>query len=354
MGDNQIMNLGVSIKASVTIADVKKIVFDVYGIANINVLQLNGYDDWNFHIVPQGVDEGLCGVGKYGYILKIINSLDSKKPRVFEAQSLLLRHLGTCGFRCPMPILTKNRKLFEKVKLTSGEHIVRLLEYIDGTILHKVPCTPKLMYQVGETACKMDMAMKSFHHAAYNNYKSLWMLESVPQITQFLFAIADDQKKQLVKDVIQEFQNRVLSISDSLERGLIHGDFNEQNIIVAEKNGEYELKAVIDFGDSHVACYLYELAITMCYMMLIEKDVWPGGYVLAGYSAVRKVQEKELSLLRICIAARLCQSLVIGAYSSLQEPENSYLLTTAGPGWILLEQIWNATDQDLLKTWKNI
>ncbi|XP_074042312.1 hydroxylysine kinase isoform X2 [Leptinotarsa decemlineata] len=357
MEDSRILNPGISIKASVTLEDVKKIIFESYGIKAKQLHELNGYDDWNYHVTTEKSDSSIESrgeVGENGYVLKIINSLDSKKPRVFEAQSLLLLHLENYGFRCPKPILTKAEQFFETVELRSGEHIVRLLEYIDGTIFHKVPRTPRLLYQAGEIVSRMDIAMKSFHHPAYNNYKTLWMLDSVPQITQFLFAIQDKTKKQLVQNVVQEFQDRVLSISNTLERGLIHGDFNEQNIIVEEQNGQYEIKAVIDFGDAHIACYLYELAITMCYMMLIDKDVYAGGHVLAGYSAIRKVPDAELSLLRICIAARLCQSLVIGAYSNLQDPENSYVLTTAAQGWILLDQIWNETDSGLLHKWTNI
>lgn len=37
----------------------------------------------------------------------------------------------------------------------------------------------------------------------------------------------------------------------------------------------------------------------MAYMMLLTGDVKTGGFVLAGYSTVRIVPEKELKLLRV-------------------------------------------------------
>ena len=51
--------------------------------------------------------------------------------------------------------------------------------------------------------------------------------------------------------------------------GIIHGDFNEQNILCnKDVTGEWYVCAVLDFGDAHYSAYVFELAITMCYMMM--------------------------------------------------------------------------------------
>lgn len=104
----------------------------------------------------------------------------------------------------------------------------------------------------------------------------------------------------MVNAIIEEFENRVLSIRNSFEAGMIHGDFNEQNIILQETEcGKWTMKAVLDFGDSHLSCYLYEIAISMAYMMILGKDVTIGGYVLAGYSSIRRIPDEEFSLLKV-------------------------------------------------------
>lgn len=87
--------------------------------------------------------------------------------------------------------------------------------------------------------------------------------------------------------------------------GLIHGDINEQNIIVDEEKGNYRIKAIIDYGDCHIGCYLYELAITMTYMIILAKDIAAGKHVLSGYSSVRKVSDLEYSLLKVNIVTEL-------------------------------------------------
>ncbi|KAJ8943391.1 hypothetical protein NQ314_009760 [Rhamnusium bicolor] len=334
-----ILQPGVSIKPNASVQD--------------RLLNFNGYDDKNYHVIVESKNNNSGSICDDGYVLKFINSLDSKRPQTYEAQNALLLHLGAKGVTCSKPILTKAGIYFSKVKLSSGEHIVRLLEFINGTIFYQVQNTPSLLFQAGAFVAKIDTALKDFHHPAYDTHISLWMLESLPKLPQFLFAIPNEERRKLVLEVIHEFEERVLSISNTLERGMIHGDFNEQNIIVQKEDDEWRIKAVIDFGDSHIACYLYELAIAMTYMIVEAKDIDAGGYVLAGYLSVRELPEREYRLLKVCIAARLCQSLVIGAYSNLQDPTNTYVMRTAAHGWMILEKIWAEPECKLLEKWKS-
>lgn len=64
------------------------------------------------------------------------------------------------GIPCPKPIVSKNGQYLENVQLKSGQHLVRLLEFISGTILMKIAVSPNLYYEVGETIAKLDVAMK--------------------------------------------------------------------------------------------------------------------------------------------------------------------------------------------------
>jgi hypothetical protein len=44
----------------------------------------------------------------------------------------------------------------------------------------------------------------------------------------------------------------------------------------------------------------------------------------------------------------MCQSLVLGAYTNLKNPENTYVLTTAGKGWDLLKLLASKSSEQLL------
>ncbi|XP_030766299.1 hydroxylysine kinase [Sitophilus oryzae] len=342
------------IRAQVTVDEAKRFVCDVYGLRVAGIYCLNGYDDKNFHVkVDSTIDSSntcIDKVSECGYVLKIINSLDSEDERRFEAQTSLLIHLNKCNIRCPKPVLTKEKKIFEKVIISGTNHIIRLLEYIDGTILHKIDqYMPELFYQVGQLAAKIDNALQDFDHPVYRE-RIQWSLGSAADILQYLHAINDENKKELVSKIINEFSARVLSIENELEKGIIHGDINEQNLLVENKDGWY-IKAVLDFGDTHYGCYIYELALAVAYMIFTSNDISNGAHVVRGYCSARTISLKEFKLLKICVLARYCQSLLYGAYSSLEDPNNEYILTTSKTGWSLLDRISSIPEDKLLGIW---
>lgn len=105
----------------------------------------------------------------------------------------------------------------------------------------------------------------------------------------------------MVKDIIEKFQSQVLDKYETFEKSMIHGDFNEQNILVDKKASEnnYCVTGVIDFGDSQYSCLLFEIAISLTYMMFCGGSVEFGGHFLAGYEKFRKIPEHERNVLRV-------------------------------------------------------
>jgi len=61
-------------------------------------------------------------------------------------------------------------------------------------------------------------------------------LSFVPKLTDFTFAIQDDERRALVTEVIEGFKSSVVPCYANLQSGPIHGDLNEQNILGNKKN----------------------------------------------------------------------------------------------------------------------
>ena len=178
----------------------------------------------------------------------------------------------------------------------------------------------------------------------------------------------------MVETVIQQFQQRVLDNIDEFTKGMIHGDYNEQNILVGKVGDDYKVTGILDFGDTNYSCFLFELAIAMTYMMLTSGEIETGGLFLAGYKMTRLIPENELKVLKViefnqlvllvfsnlsssyqlCCCARLCQSLVLGLYSHLTDSDNDYLLTTQKAGWKLLETLYTKTDNEVINIWNSV
>lgn len=137
--------------------------------------------------------------------------------------------------------------------------------------------------------------------------------------------------------------------------GLIHGDFNQNNVIVRSpsESTAVTIVGVIDFGESERAPYVYDLAISIMYAMLRSSIVDPldvGGHMLAGYLSRRQgaLSDAERTALWPCVAARFAQSLTMGAYAYSLDPSNPYVLDTAKRGWTLLRHMWVDTSIEQL------
>ena len=99
------------------------------------------------------------------------------------------------------------------------------------------------------------------------------------------------------------FQRETRAHADKLERdsGLIHGDFNQHNIVVARPfpGAPYALAGVLDLGDCHRAPRLFELALTAAYMAMTSGNVSAVADVLTGYSERRPVAAWAVNLLKV-------------------------------------------------------
>ena len=149
--------------------------------------------------------------------------------------------------------------------------------------------------------------------------------------------------------------------------GVIFGDLNDGNIFLDElplclsDTPEYYVKGLIDFADHHRSCSVFELALSVCYMMMeaCRKGTVPpieaGGLVLAGYFQTNTLTEAEKSMLKISIEARCVQTLVMGQYTFRHVyPGNSYVLNTQKGGWETLQRLRELTADELWTRWNNI
>ncbi|XP_052865241.1 hydroxylysine kinase [Anopheles cruzii] len=350
---------GSQIRPTVTEDEVRKLAERLYGIIVLESCELESYDDRNFMIQADSYVKNpiLKSINASGYVMKIANSLDSRDESFFEAQNEIMMHLKKRDIKCPVPKQNIYGKYHSIEKLGSSEHIVRLLEYIPGKIFHGVPHPDEMFYQAGQFIARIDSALKGMDKTKILHRQSIWMLESFPKLHDFMYVVKDEHHKDIIEQVLHAFQKRIIPHLDEFQQGVIYGDFNEHNIIVNKKAADsknYEITGIIDFGDVCYSRYVFELAIAMTYMMLESNDLDTGGLVIAGYSMIRHIPQHEKEVLRVAVAARLCQSLVLGLYTATVDSNNRYILSTQTRGWSMLEALWNESDKDIQERWATV
>jgi len=353
---SEVLKPGSNIKPQVKLGDVESLVRRLYGITINEIKELISYDDRNYLIQedPNVKNPLITTRWPHGYVFKVLNALDSKKSDFIEAQNQLMIYLSKQNIQCPRPIVNVNGKYFSLERINGADHIVRLLEYIPGKMFHEVEMSNYLLYQSGEYLAKIDKALKNFNHNAYETHKTLWMLQSIPQLNDFIYVLQDHDRKALVEEITEAFKTKILSKLDSFQTQIIHGDYNEQNIIadLPKDSKNYKVTGIIDFGDTSKSPLIFEIGIAMTYMMLQAKTLESGGVFLAGYTMANAISDMEKKCLKYCVAARLAQSLVMGAYTHSLDPTNEYVLVTQETGWKLIELLWRDNFENIDEIWQ--
>ncbi|KAL8599211.1 hypothetical protein ACOMHN_007927 [Nucella lapillus] len=362
---------------------VEKIAQELYGFKVTKCKQLNGYDDKNYHIrvSPTPSNPHVTSASPDGYVMKVVNSLDTRRPAILYAQIEFMQHLRSRGIPTqePVPSIKGENITFYDFPSCNGEgdvkkHAVSLRTFLPGSILNDVTLTPDLCFKAGVFLGSMTKALEDFHHPFYDTFTCLWSLNSIPKLAEFVHVITDVRDRRVVDDVIQQFTDQVLPRRSEIRSGYIHGDPNEQNILVQPRNrnpadgegggsgsdaeGDYVISGILDYQDAADSHPLYDLAMAIAYLMIMPAltldPLEVGGHVMAGYRREVGVGEVEGGLVGVCVAGRLVQSLVLGAYSHSLHPANHYLLLTAARGWHVLHALWDTPRQQLQQRWTGI
>ena len=98
-----------------------------------------------------------------------------------------------------------------------------------------------------------------------------WDLTSFLNVKEFLGDVDDPVRRSHAEIVFKYFEDHVMPRIPTFRKGIIHGDFSGQNIIMDKKQGSehsYQVAGVIDFGNCTENCTIVDLGICLPYIML--------------------------------------------------------------------------------------
>ena len=304
------------------------------------VFGLNSYDDRNFRYYGKS-------------IVKFYNGVESSWPGFIDAQARAMERVRRRGVVTNCPVRTKEGKDVVYVDLPSGRHAMRVLRYLPGKLMgdEDVVQTDELLLEAGSLIGKIDAAFENFDHIGFHR-NHLWDLKHFAKLKPFVEYIPNGSRKDIVLQVLREFETEVLPVSSSLRESVIHNDANDQNILTSEDGSH--IIGVVDWGDSVKTWLVCEIAISMAYVMLNKKDILrDASLLLAGYCGQYPLQPEEYKVLGTLIASRLACSVTMSSYSYSKDPGNKYLLITQEPGWKALEAFVKIPKEKVLESFLN-
>ncbi|KAM3833840.1 hydroxylysine kinase-like [Diretmus argenteus] len=339
-------------KPNLSESQVTELVKRLYGLTSSQICPLPSYEDQNFYLAPVEGGE---------YILKVMNSEDSKNTDMLEVQTYAMTFLHQRGLPAQTALPTTTGQLMSLEEIDCGfgsqKYLVRLLTYLPGETISKVPGSPQLLYEVGKMAARMDTVLQEMHHPRLSvlqreNFK--WSLPNVSLLDPYVVLMDGEPVQEVVKDVLHQYKTCVVPRCSAFRKGINHGDFNDLNVLVQPSGTDgHRISGILDFGDMNSGCYVYELAIAIMYMMIEHpQPVEVGGAVLAGWESILPLNAEEKDALYLLVLARFCQSLVLARHAVTLYPENQeYLMTTAKSGLRILRQLWERGKEEVESEW---
>jgi len=345
-------------KPIVSAAEAHGLAKSLFGLEPVpgSITDLDSYDDRNFYLRATGGDAlltpadgnavspsdpaypGFDAPPVAHYVLKVHNGVESQDQSFIEAQNLAMARVRAGGVWCPRALSSVTGSPIAHVEhpLASGvlrNHAVRLLPFRPGTVLGSLPTlTAPLLRQLGEAAAKVTAALNGFDHPAAHRQSFLWDLAQCLELRPLL-TLLPEERRATVGAVLDEFAAIVVPRAALLPRSVVHGDINDQNVLVDPAAGM--LTGLIDFGDLSYTWRVCEVAIAAAYALIAthygaSKPAAPptplseeaaagalvGGYVAELARLGLKLSEEEWTVLPTLIAVRIAMSLTIGNYSS--------------------------------------
>ncbi|KAM8888159.1 hydroxylysine kinase-like isoform 1-T1 [Synchiropus picturatus] len=313
---------------------------------------LPSYDDQNFYVSAGDGAE---------YVLKIMNSEDSKNTDLIEVQTYAMSFLQQNGVPAQTAVLNLKGQLLSLEEMDCGygpqRYLVRLLTYLPGVMLSTVAVSSQILFEVGKTVAEMDQIFQKMEHphlGTLQREQFRWSLSSVPLLESYLSLLDGEPLQDVAKSVIHQYKTTVAPKYSQFRKCINHGDFNELNILVKpDETSGFRISGVLDFGDMSSGYFVHELAIAIMYMCTQHPNpVEAGGPVLAGFSSVFPLNEAEKDSLYILVLSRFCQSLILARHGISLHPENAeYLMITHRKGVGILSQLWELGKEHVEEVW---
>eukprot|EP00752_Nemacystus_decipiens_P014891 g13256.t1 len=334
-----------------------EVVTRLFGKEVISATRLDSYDDANFRIGVAGGET---------FTLKIHNAWDSQNASLIVALNHVVMFVSDRGFVVPVPVRASGGSFVSSAMLPiaaagggggggggkSEMLSARLLTWVEGPMMQSSEVSPELMEKAGAYLGRLQVELSSFYDKSLLRGHT-WDLKNTGALSGYTEHVRDPTRRALVESVIDAFRTTVMTTSAHLRHGVIHGDFNDANVILSPDL--QDVAGVIDFGDTAHTWLVNDVAIAMAYAMLSPLAKKTGdpltaaALLLRGFSSVKALLPAESRHLRVLVASRLAASSTLGAYSRKFNPTDDYLLMHSDSSWDALDLLWNRVPEEHTK-----
>jgi homoserine kinase type II len=267
----------------------------------------------------RGIEEGIENTNYFlfvdnkKYILTIYEKRVKEKDLPFFSQ--LMSDLNKAGFKCPVPIVSNNKKTIINYQ-NKNLMIVSFLEGKAKNILNPEDCRT-----VGREVAKMHEITKNFKIQRDNNLSIISWRKIFDQVK--------DKCVQIHKDLPLLIESNLKDVEKNwprdLPKGIIHADLFSDNIFFKDNN----FSGIIDF---YFSCNdFYALEIAICFNALcfdgpknnLSFNVTKAINFMNGYNQIRKINNDEKKCIKLLSQWSALRFLLTRVFDSLNIVEGA-------------------------------
>lgn len=260
-------------------------------------------------------------------LIKFAN--DQEDPSVTAMQTEALAHLAAVAPDLPVQRVYLDRDGEAHVTVYGEDgrkHIMRVVSFLDGTMMHAANPSPGFHGDLGHTLGKITHALRGFFHPMAG-HSLPWDIKQAQSLTLHLPYIDDLALRKMVETVLDRFEVSTQGRIAQLRAQIVHNDLNPYNVVVDGPLAR-QVTGVIDFGDMVHTALACDLAVACSYHIEGAKESFDKIVRIVGaYHEVLPLEEEEVVLLPELIALRNVATIAITSWRAARFPENrAYIL----------------------------
>ncbi len=215
-------------------------------------------------------------------------------------------------------------------------HFVRVVSWIPGaTASAMAHHSTGYREDLGRAVARVTQALKGFDHLATHRDFYWDLARGFEVCAESIGLVRDKPLKGLVLRTLGSFERDTVSLLFKLPKSVIHNDANDGNVVVRMDGEPHErgqrVAGILDFGDIVHGWTVGDLAIAAAYASLGQRDPLSAACdVVRGYTAERKLSDRELQSVFGLLKLRLCMSVCIAAFQTRARPRDQYLRVSQG------------------------
>ena len=253
-----------------------------------------------------------------------------------ELEEAILDTLDAAGIAVPSVIPDRAGERIVRFDLNGFDAIARMQRFLPGSAWRDAAATPALGRSVGRMLAEVHAALAAFEHAG-SDRSHAWDVAACGRHRAAIVHVESKSRRTILEMIMQEQAAIVEPLLAKCPRGMLHGDANDENILV---DGE-RVAGLIDFGDALQGALVQDLGITLAYAAQhgAPPNLDLAASVVAGYHEVRPLLEAERRALFPLLRSRLATSALIGAARRAESPEHATWYSHEETTWETIESL---------------